>query len=60
VLSLEGAQPGEGISEIALVALVALSRDKERERVVMTATVSGGSSTQLAADIGEGPGFGGS
>jgi hypothetical protein len=57
VLSLEGAQPGEGISEIALVAL---SRDKERERVVMTATFSGGSSTQLAADIGEGQGFGGS
>ena len=52
-LSLEGAQPGEGISEIALVAL---SRDKERGRVVITATFSGGSSTRLAADLGEGQG----
>ena len=52
-LSLEGAQPGEGISEVALVAL---SRDKERGRVVVTATFSGGRTVQLAADLGEGQG----
>jgi hypothetical protein len=52
-LSLEAAEPGEGISEVALMVL---SRDRERGRVTITARYSDGSSGRLSAEITPGQG----
>ncbi len=54
-LAIEGGAAGEGISELAVCAL---SREKEKGVVEMTAMFSGGGSARLAHDLIEGGGRG--